>query len=85
MEVSVEASGDSLSIGTPEAAVEGPFRGGMFGISVGGYIFGDYDVSPDGQRFVMFPEDTDVAPKTHVTMVFNWFDELDRTLPTGAK
>ncbi len=85
MEVSVEASGDSLSIGTPSAVVDGPFRGGMFGVSVGGYIFGDYDVSPDGQRFVMFPEDTDVAPKTHVTMVFNWFDELDRTLPTGAK
>jgi Tol biopolymer transport system component len=85
MEVSVEASGESLSIGTPTTAVEGPFRGGMFGISVGGYIFGDYDVSPDGERFVMFPEDTDVAPKTHVTMVFNWFDELERTLPTGAK
>jgi hypothetical protein len=84
MEVSVEATGDSLSIGTPKAAVDGPFRGGMFGISVGGYIFGDYDVSPDGERFVMFPEDTDVAPKTHVTMVFNWFDELERTLPTGA-
>jgi hypothetical protein len=31
----------------------------------------------------MFPEDTDVAPKTHVTMVFNWFDELKRTLPSG--
>ena len=82
-EVSVEAAGDSLSIGTPMAVVDGPFRGGMFGISVGGYIFGDYDVSPDGQRFVMFPEDADVAPKTHVTMVFNWFDELDKTLPSG--
>ncbi len=83
MEVSAEASGDSLSIGTPKAAVDGPFRGGMFGITVGGYIFGDYDVSPDGQRFVMFPEDTDAAPKTHVTMVFNWFDELEKTLPSG--
>jgi len=82
-EVSVEAGGDSLSIGTPKEVVDGPFRGGMFGISVGGYIFGDYDVSPDGQRFVMFPEDTDVAPKTHVTMVFNWFDELEKTLPSG--
>jgi serine/threonine-protein kinase len=84
MEVSVEATGDSLSIGTPKAVVDGPYRGGMIGISVGGYIFGDYDVSPDGERFVMFPEDTDVASKTHVTMVFNWFDELERTLPTGA-
>ncbi len=83
MEVSVEAAGDSLSIGTPKAVVDGPFRGGMFGIAVGGYMFGDYDVSPDGERFVMFPEDTDVAPKTHVTMVFNWFDELERTLPSG--
>ena len=84
-EVSVEASGESLSIGMPKVAVEGAYRGGMFGISVGAYIFGDYAVAPDGQRFVMFPQDTDVAPKTHVTMVFNWFDELERTLPAGAK
>jgi serine/threonine-protein kinase len=85
MVASIEVQGDSLRVGTPQEVVKGDFRGGLFGISVGGYLFADYDVSPDGQRLVMFPEDADPMRKTHVTMVFNWFNELQSTLPSSAR
>jgi serine/threonine-protein kinase len=83
MVASVETDGDSFRVGKAGQLFEGDFRGGMTGISVFGYIFRDFDVAPDGRHFVMFPDDEDRVSKTHVTVVFNWFDELRRTLPTN--
>ena len=63
--------------GTPEVALEGP-----------DYIsFGRnsrYDVSPDGQRFLMMKEDvstTDPEPPK-IVIVQNWFEELERLVAT---
>ena len=44
-----------------------------------------YDVSPDGQRFLMLKEvarseDTSTAP--HSIIVQHWFEELRRLVPT---
>ena len=83
MVAAVEAVGDSFQVGKARTLFEGSFRGGMFGIRVGGFIFSDYAVTPDGQRFVMFPDTDEQAANTHVTLVFNWFDELEKTLPTS--
>jgi serine/threonine-protein kinase len=46
----------------------------------------NYDVSPDGQRFLMVKanEQTDAAP-TQINVVQNWFEELKRRVPTGTK
>ncbi len=41
----------------------------------------DYDVSPDGQRFLMV-KGSDEAP-AQVDMVLNWSDELKRRAPAG--
>ena len=41
-------------------------------------ILGDYDVSGDGQRFVMFPEGTNQGRGAHATLIFNFDDELAR-------
>ena len=40
----------------------------------------DFDVTPDGQRFVMLQRD---APETtnEVHIVLNWFEELERLVP----
>jgi hypothetical protein len=38
-----------------------------------------YDVSSDGSRFVVLKVDENVA-FTHVTLVFNFFDEVRRVL-----
>ena len=83
MVADVETAGQTFRVGKARELFDGAFRGGMFGITVFGYIFRDFDVAPDGQRFVMFPDDEDRASKNHVTMVFNWFDELSRTLPVN--
>ncbi|HSZ20361.1 MAG TPA: protein kinase [Candidatus Acidoferrum sp.] len=44
----------------------------------------DYDVSADGQRFVMVKEDEQAAP-TQINVVLNWFEELKQKVPTGKK
>ncbi len=83
MVATVETVGDTFRVGKARSLFEGNFRGGMFGISVFGYIFRDFDVAPDGEHFVMFPGDEDRAAKTHVTVVLDWLDELQRMLPSG--
>lgn len=82
MVAALETVGDSFQVGKAKTLFEGSFRGGMFGIGIGGFIFSDFAVDPAGQRFVMFPDTDPRSANTHATLVFNWFDELERTLPT---
>jgi len=48
--------------------------------------FRDYDITPDGQRFLMiFPQgETDSAESStqRINVVLNWFEELKRLVPT---
>jgi Tol biopolymer transport system component/predicted Ser/Thr protein kinase len=46
----------------------------------------NYDVSPDGQRFLMLKlnESAQAAP-TQINVVLNWFEELKRKVPVGKK
>jgi eukaryotic-like serine/threonine-protein kinase len=48
--------------------------------------FPNYDVSPDGQRFLMLKssEQTQAAP-TQINVVLNWFEELKQKVPVGKK
>jgi len=46
--------------------------------------FPNYDVSPDGQRFLMLkPSEAGEAAPTQINVVLNWFEELKRRVPTG--
>jgi serine/threonine-protein kinase len=48
--------------------------------------FPNYDVSPDGQRFLMLkPSEQEAAAATQINVVLNWFEELKRRVPTGKK
>jgi hypothetical protein len=48
--------------------------------------FPNYDVSPDGQRFLMIkPNDAGDAAPAQINVVLNWFEELKRLAPTGKK
>ena len=48
--------------------------------------FPNYDVSPDGQRFLMLkPTEQAQAAPTQINVVLNWFEELKRLAPTGKK
>ncbi len=44
----------------------------------------NYDVSPDGQRFLMLKPTEQAAP-TQINVVLNWFEELKQKVPTGKK
>ncbi len=46
----------------------------------------NYDVSPDGQRFLMLkPSESAQAAPTQINVVQNWFEELKQKVPTGKK
>ncbi len=82
MVVAVETEGDSFGRGVPKQLFEGNFLGGMAGVVVGGETYMDYDVSADGQQFVMFPDAGQSTQTGMVTLVINWFDELKQLVPT---
>jgi eukaryotic-like serine/threonine-protein kinase len=46
----------------------------------------NYDVSSDGQRFLMLkPSESAEAAPTQINVVLNWFEELKQKVPTGKK
>jgi serine/threonine-protein kinase len=55
----------------------GSYLGDMQGVVLAGSVFGDYDATADGGRFVMFAgtEGTEIA---WVNLVSGWFGELER-------
>jgi hypothetical protein len=40
-----------------------------------------FDLHPDGERVAMAPVTEATAGPTHVTLIFNFFDELKRLAP----
>lgn len=64
----------TFNAGKPELLFEGSFSYGYLDWSY------SYDISPDGQRFVMVKKgDTTVE----LNVVLNWFEELKRLVPSG--
>ncbi len=41
-----------------------------------------YDISPDGQRFLMIKEAGGDERQGQINVVLNWFEELKRLVPT---
>ena len=67
MAVSIETD-SGLRIGAPRFLFEGVFRAG-------------FDIAPDGQRFLMAREHGASRPG-ELNVVLNWFEELERLVPT---
>jgi hypothetical protein len=42
-------------------------------------------VAEDGQRFLMVEESDQEAPPNQINIVLNWFQELQRLVPSGAE
>ena len=59
----------SFSAGEPKMLFEGQYAGA-------------YDVSPDGQRFLMLKPVEEAAPR-QINVVLNWTEELKRLVPTA--
>jgi hypothetical protein len=66
----------TFSAGTPRVLFEGPFR-------IEGPLRG-YDVTPDGQRFLMVREVPQQRVRvSQMVLVQNWLEELKRLVPTN--
>ncbi len=75
----VEASGAIWNAGTPTKLLEGRY---LTDVAAGVRM---YDVSPDGQRFLMIKApgtDASAAPPALI-VVQHWDKELKRLVPTG--
>jgi eukaryotic-like serine/threonine-protein kinase len=69
----------SFSVGKPKVLFEGQYLPTPV-------TFPNYDVSPDGQRFLMLkPSESAQAAATQINVVLNWFEELKQKVPTGKK
>jgi serine/threonine-protein kinase len=70
-----------FAVGKPRKLFEGPYLKNEVG-----YARPNYDVSPDGQRFLMIkPVEQEQAAPTQINVVLNWTEELKRRVPTGTK
>jgi Tol biopolymer transport system component len=73
------ATQPGFAAGKPRMLFEGPYEPAPI-------TNPNYDVSPDGQRFLMLkPVEREQAVPTQINVVLNWFEELKRRVPTGAK
>ena len=65
-------TGGELEAGTPRTLLNARFAVGS------GALNQNYDVSPDGERFVFVQRDDGVPRELRV--VLNWFEELERVV-----
>jgi Tol biopolymer transport system component len=82
MAVSVKTA-PTFSLETPRTLFRGTYVSNVF--VVGNPDFTTWDVSPDGDRFLMMKEAGTTAggvPRK-INIVVNWFEELKRRVPTG--
>ena len=62
-----------LDLGEATVVLSGPF------INVAGY---SWDLSPDGQRFLVIENPEASSPLTELVVISNFFDEVRRRIPT---
>ena len=67
-----------FTAGKPHVLFEGAYA---YGVS----LVANYDVTSDGQRFIMVKSSEKLAPVTQINLVLNWFEELKRRAPTREK
>jgi hypothetical protein len=73
------ATQPAFAAGTPRMLFEGLYETPPVPIA-------NYDVSPDGQRFLMLkPSEQAGGAPTQINVVLNWFEELKRRVPAGTK
>jgi serine/threonine-protein kinase len=83
----VEIDGTTFRAGKPQQLFKGAWKGGLNGVGAGGLSFADYDVTPDGKRFAMFP-DLEAGAKgghQHLTLLTGWFGQLQSLDVRGSK
>ena len=70
MAVDIESQ-SNLAVGKPRLLFERPLP-----------VITSFDVTPDGQRFLMIQAGEQQAEPNQLNVVLNWFEELKRLVPT---
>ena len=72
------ATQPGFAAGKPRMLFEGRYESSPMAVD-------NYDVSPDGQRFLMVKASEQAQAPTQINVVLNWFGELKQKVPTGKK
>jgi len=64
----------TFTVGSPIVLFTGKYTTTVTGVS--------YDISPDGQRFLMMKGADEEEGQSQINVVLNWFEELKRLVPT---
>jgi serine/threonine-protein kinase len=73
------ATQPAFAAGKPRMLFQGPYAPAPYPTT-------NYDVSSDGQRFLMIkPSEQEQAAPTQINVVLNWFEELKQKVPTEKK
>ena len=67
------ATDPELQVGPPRKLFDGPY------VNLRGF---EWDLSPDGERFLVIENPEQDRPKRELTVITNFFDELGRRLPS---
>jgi len=82
--VPIQATASSLAVGAPTRVFDDPYLSDIGG-SAG--AMANYDISPDGKRFVMVEEPRQTrsagSEPVRLQVILNWFEELKQRAPTG--
>jgi eukaryotic-like serine/threonine-protein kinase len=70
----------TFSAGRPRMLFEGQYFAVQFPLTAAAY-----DVSADGQRFLMVKETESSTAVTQINVVQNWFEELKERVPAGKQ
>ena len=81
------ATAPTFSAGTPKMLFQGTHVNSVLWYD--DWDHATWDISPDGQRFLMMKETglaaSGVVRPRKINVVLNWFEELKRLVPTGKK
>jgi serine/threonine-protein kinase len=81
MSAAVTTGNGSFRAGRPQPLASGGLSKNQGGIAVAGSIFSDYEITSDGQDFIILQGGEGQTTQNHVTLVTHWFDSLRETLP----
>ena len=69
----------AIAAAKPNLLFEGHYETGFYP------FLANYDVSPDGQRFLMVKASGKESVATQLNVVLNWFEELKERVPAERK
>jgi hypothetical protein len=78
MAVAIETKA-TFAAAKPKLLFEGHYEAGLYAFQR------NYDISPDGQRFLMIKASEQESAARQINVVLNWFEELKGRVPSERK